>query len=153
MELFRLTQSKHGKTLSGKGAAISGGRWNTPGTEMIYSAGNRSLAMAEVAVHFSIATLPAGYMMMTIQVPDAISVSDIDSKPLPIDWNQFPPLRAMQLIGDRFIQEGKSCLLKVPSAVTNGDFNYLLNPMHADFKKIKIIGYDLFPFNNRLFKK
>ena len=153
MEVFRLSQLKHGKTLSGKGASISGGRWNSPGTTVIYTAANRSLAMAEVAVHFSIATLPEGYMMMTIQVPDNISISEVDSIELPIGWNQFPPLKATQSIGDRFIQEGKTCLLKVPSAVTSGDFNYLLNPMHVEFKKIKITGYDPFPFDNRMFKK
>jgi len=153
MELFRLAQSKHGKSLSGKGAAISGGRWNSPGTEIIYTAANRSLAMAEVAVHFSIATLPAGYMMMTLHVPDTISVSDLDLKLLPANWNQFPPLKATQAIGDRFIREGKTCALKVPSAVTSGDFNFLINPMHPEFKKIKISGYDPFPFDRRLFKK
>lgn len=152
MELFRLSQLKHGKTLSGKGASISGGRWNSPGVEVIYTAANRSLAMAEVAVHLSIATLPDGYMMMTIQMPDNISISEIDAIELPTDWNQFPPLKATQLIGDRFIQEGKTCLLKVPSAVTSGDFNYLINPTHPEFKKIKISGYDPFPFDRRLFK-
>lgn len=153
MELFRLSQSKHGKTLSGKGASISGGRWNSPGVEVIYTAANRSLAMAEVAVHFTIATLPDGYMMMTILVPDNISISEVDTKELPTDWNQFPPLKATHAIGDRFIQEGKTCLLKVPSAVTQGDFNFLLNPVHAEFKKIKITGFDPFPFDNRIFKK
>ena len=152
MELFRLAQSKHGRKLSGRGAAISGGRWNSRGTEIIYTASNRSLAMAEVAVHFSLATLPAGYMMMTLQLPDTLSVSTIETKDLPPNWNQFPPLKASQIIGDRFIMEGKTCLLKVPSAVTSGDFNYLINPAHPDFKMIKISAYDPFPFDRRLFK-
>lgn len=153
MELFRLSQLKHGKTLSGKGASISGGRWNSPGVEVIYTAANRSLAMAEVAVHFTIAALPVGYMMMTIHVPDNISILEIDTKELPTGWNQFPPMKATQSIGDRFIQQGQTCLLKVPSAVTSGDFNYVLNPMHVEFKKIKITGFVPFPFDNRLFKK
>lgn len=151
MQVYRLSRAMHGRALSGKGASISGGRWNSPGIEVIYTAANRSLAMAEVAVHFSIATLPEGYMMMTIQVPDTISISEVDAKELPTDWNQFPSLKSTQSIGDRFVQEGKTCLLKVPSAVTSGDFNYLLNPMHAEFNKIKITGFDPFPFDNRLF--
>ena len=153
MELFRLSQSKHGKTLSGKGASISGGRWNSPDVEVIYTAANRSLAMAEVAVHLTIATLPDGYMMMTIHVPDNMAISEVDTKELPTDWNQFPPLKATQSIGDRFIREGKTCLLKVPSAVTQGDFNILLNPLHDEFKKIKITGFDPFPFDKRMFKE
>ena len=153
MDFYRLTREKYGKILDGKGASIMGGRWNNPGTEIIYTAANRSLAMAEVAVHFSIATLPVDYMMMVIQVPDTISVIELDIKVLPPNWNQFPHVKATQSIGDLFIKEGKTCLLKVPSAVTTGDFNYLINPAHPEFKKIKISGFDPFQFDNRLFKK
>jgi RES domain-containing protein len=152
MELYRLSRDIHGKVLSGKGASISGGRWNSPGTEIIYTAANRSLAMAEVAVHFSIATLPAGYMMMTLYVPEIVSVTEVDIKTLPEGWNQFPPLKQTQLFGDQFITDGKRCLLKVPSAVTQGDFNFLINPLHPEFKKIKITEYEPFPFDRRLFK-
>lgn len=152
MELYRLSKDIHGMVLSGKGASISGGRWNSPGIEIIYSAANRSLAMAEVAVHFSIATLPAGYMMMTIYVPDTISLAAVEIKDLPEGWNQFPPLKETQVFGDQFITDGKAFLLKVPSAVTQGDFNYLINAVHPEFKKIKIAGYEPFPFDRRLFK-
>ena len=152
MELYRLTRDLHGKVLSGKGASISGGRWNSPGTEIIYTAANRSLAMAEVAVHFSIATLPAGYMMMTLTLPDSLSVSVTEPDTLPAGWNQYPPLKETQQYGDQFIKDGKTCLLKVPSAVTQGDFNFLINPGHPEFRQIKISGYDPFPFDRRLFK-
>ena len=152
MDLYRLSRDIHGKVLSGKGASISGGRWNSPGIEIIYTASNRSLAMAEIAVHFSLATLPAGYMMMTIYVPDSVSIAEVDSKTLPEGWNQFPPIKQTQVIGDQFITEGNICLLKVPSAVTQGDFNFLINPRHPEFRKIKITGYDPFPFDRRLFK-
>jgi RES domain-containing protein len=152
MDLYRLSRDIHGKVLSGKGASISGGRWNSPGIEIIYTASNRSLAMAEIAVHFSLATLPAGYMMMTIYVPDSVSIAEVDSKTLPEGWNQFPPIKQTQIIGDQFITGSDKCLLKVPSAVTQGDFNFLINPRHPEFKKIKITGYDPFPFDKRLFK-
>ena len=66
MEVFRLTREKFSKELSGKGAALKGARWNSIGVELIYTALNRSLAMAEVAVHFTLATLPSDYMMVTI---------------------------------------------------------------------------------------
>src|SRR6187551_1956662 len=138
MEVFRLSRAVHGKILSGIGASKQGGRWNSPGTEIIYTSANRSLAMTEVVVHFAIGSIPDGFMMMTIEVPDTISLREIDILSLPAKWNQFPPLKATQSIGDLFIKEGKACLLKVPSAVTTGDFNYLINPVHPDFKKIKI---------------
>ena len=77
MELFRLCREKYIKPLSGKGAAIKGARWNSVGVELIYTASNRSLAMAEVAVHFTMATLPDDYMMVTIQVPDDLKIKTI----------------------------------------------------------------------------
>jgi len=152
MELFRLTRKKYSKSLSGIGAAKNGARWNSKGVEVIYTAANRSLAMAEVSVHFTMATLPDDYQMITIFVPDDISTKQINSNKLPKNWNVFPHIKATKKIGDQFISEGKFCCLKVPSAVTSGDFNFLINPSHKSFSKIKIIKIEPFPFDKRIFK-
>jgi RES domain-containing protein len=152
MEVYRLTRQKFASTLSGKGAAIKGARWNSPGVEIIYTAGNRSLAMAEVAVHFTLATLPEDYMMSTIFIPDNISIQNLKTADLPKDWNSFPHKSTTQAIGDQFITENKYCLLRVPSAVTLGDHNLLINPKHKEFDKIKIIDIEKFPFDKRIFK-
>jgi RES domain-containing protein len=74
MEVYRLSREKFAGTLSGKGAATKGARWNSVGVELIYTAANRSLAMAEVAVHFTLATLPDDYVMVTIFIPGSISL-------------------------------------------------------------------------------
>jgi RES domain-containing protein len=129
MELFRLSREIYADSLSGKGAAKKGARWNSPGVEVIYLAANRSLAMAEVAVHLTIATLPNDFMMLTIFVPDEISVKKITIAELPEYWNIFPHGTGTQLVGDDFIKEDKYCLLQVPSAVTQGDYNFLVNPI------------------------
>jgi len=152
MHIFRLTKNKYGTVLSGKGAAMFGERWNSKGNEIIYTAENRSLAMAEVAVHLMIGTLPSNYEMLTIFVPSSIKVREIKLNELPENWNAFPHPKATQKIGDEFILENKYCLLKVPSVVTKGDFNILINPHHPDFKKIKVITSEPFPFDRRLFK-
>lgn len=152
MEVFRLDREIHSNALSGKGAAIKGGRWNSPGTEIIYVAANRSLAMAEVAVHFTLATIPEDYMLLTILIPDTISLLKVKSSNLPADWNVFPYTASSQFIGDKFILENKFCILQVPSAVTKGDYNFLINPFHSEFKKIKIISTEKFPFDKRIFK-
>ena len=151
MELFRLTRKKYSNKLSGKGAAINGARWNSIGVEMIYTAENRSLAMAEVSVHFSLATIPDDYMMITIYVPDNVLVTQLDIKTLEKDWNAFPHRISTKRLGDAFIASSNSCILKVPSAVTQGDFSYLINPSHADFIKLKIIDVVPFKFDNRIF--
>ncbi|MDQ6843328.1 MAG: RES family NAD+ phosphorylase [Bacteroidota bacterium] len=152
MEAYRLSREKFAASLSGKGAALKGARWNSIGAELIYTAGNRSLAMAEVAVHFTLATLPGDYMMITIFVPDDISIQKLNVSDLPPDWNTFPHPSTTQAIGDQFIADNKFCVLQIPSAVTQGDYNLLINPNHPDFKRIKIIATDKFPFDKRIFK-
>lgn len=152
MEAYRLSREKFAATLSGKGAALKGARWNSIGVELIYTAGNRSLAMAEVAVHFTLATLPEDYMMITIFVPDDIPVQKLNIADLPADWNTFPHPSTTQTIGDQFVADNKFCILQIPSAVTRGDYNLLINPNHPDFKRIKIITADKFPFDKRIFK-
>lgn len=153
MEVFRLSREKYAKNLSGKGAAIKGARWNSIGTELIYTSSNRSLAMAEVAVHFTLATLPADYLMMTIHIPDDISMKILNITGLPENWNAFPHPVQTQTIGDTFIAEGKYCVLKIPSVVTQGDHNLLINPKHPEFSKIKVISTEKFPFDKRIFKQ
>lgn len=152
MEAYRLTRKKFAKPLSGIGAAIKGARWNSVGIEMIYTAANRSLAMAEVAVHFTLATLPADYVMLTIFIPDDVAVLKASIKDLPKDWNVFPHPISTQTVGDYFINENKYCVLQIPSVVTKGDYNLLINPKHSDFKRIKIIDTEKFPFDQRIFK-
>jgi RES domain-containing protein len=152
MELFRLSRGIYSDVLSGKGAATKGARWNSPGVELVYTAGNRSLAMAEIAVHFTLATLPDDYLMLVISVPDNVSIKKLSESDLPEYWNTFPHSTSTQAIGDRFISDGQFCILQAPSAVTWGDYNYLINPHHPESKKIKIISSEKFPFDKRIFK-
>lgn len=152
MEVFRLSREAYAHTLSGKGAAIKGARWNSKGVELIYTASNRSLAMAEVAVHLTLATLPDDYRMITIYIPDDIAMKEIPEADLPDEWNIFPHPLCTQQYGNDFVSENKFCLLKIPSAVTKGDYNILINPNHKDLSRIKIIDIVEFPFDRRIFK-
>jgi len=152
MEVYRLSREKFSSPLSGVGAAIKGARWNSVGIEMIYTAANRSLAMAEVAVHFSISTIPEDYVMVTIFVPDDISLKKIELSELPPNWNSFPHPQSTQFIGDKFILENRYCVLQIPSSVSQGDYNLLINPNHIEFKQISIIDIRNFTFDQRLFK-
>lgn len=151
MKVYRLARAPYANSLSGKGAAIKGARWNSIGVEMIYTASNRSLAMAEVAVHLTAATVPDDYMMVALSIPDELEVDEISGSLLSEGWNAFPYTTSTQTIGDDFIRTNKTALLKVPSAVVQGDFNLLLNPYHPDFKKIAIEQIEKFPFDSRIF--
>ncbi len=152
MEVFRLARERYAGNLSGLGAALRGARWNSVGLELIYTASNRSLAMAEVAVHLTLATLPHDFKMVTIEIPDDIKLLQLEIADLPHNWNAFPHLQSSQTIGDQFVLDGTFCLLRLPSAVTKGDYNVLINPNHVDFKRIRIIDAEPFPFDQRIFK-
>ncbi len=152
MKVYRLAREIHATPLSGKGAAMYGARWNPVGVELIYTAQNRSLAMAEIAVHLSLATLPDDYMMLTIDIPDDIKVKQLTEADLPTDWQEFPHPASTQEIGRDFVTENEFGVLIIPSVVTQGDFNVLINPNHIDFSKITIVRIDKFPFDKRIFK-
>lgn len=151
MQLFRLTKSAYANQFNGKGAANSNNRWNTKGTEIIYTAESRALALAEILVHLPLKQVPPNVQLLTIDVPAEVDFHQIHESELQIGWNQFPPLAQTQQIGDLFFHEKKFALLKVPSAVVQGDYNVLINPYHEDFKKITITSNLPFPIDNRFF--
>lgn len=150
MKVYRLARKKYKIELSGRGAAMSGNRWNSKGTEIIYCAESRALAVAEIVVHLSLATMPKDYVMLEIDIPDLLVPQSLRKTKLSAGWNSFPHTLHTQLIGDEFVRNGKFCVIKVPSAVVTGDFNYLINPYHSDFSKIKIVGKSDFPLDQRL---
>jgi RES domain-containing protein len=146
-----LQRKRHGLELSGFGASLRGARWNSAGVEIIYTSAGRSLAMAEIAVHFTIATLPLDFYMLQIFIPDSTSIRVLQESHLPVNWNVHPPPLANQHLGNNFIREKSTCLLKIPSAVTRGDFNILINPAHPEFSGLKVLTANPFPFDRRLF--
>lgn len=154
MIVFRLSRNKYKHDLSGIGASIRGARWNSKGTSILYTASNRSLTMAEVVVHISLEFLPENYYMIEIFVPDYAPMLIISEYELPKYWNsfQFQPFE-LKKIGNDFIQNNKYLVLQIPSVVTKDDYNFLINPKHPLFKKVKIINTEKFPFDHRLFEK
>jgi len=152
MIIYRLAKKKHCLDLSGKGAELAGGRWNSKGVAMVYTCDSRALCLAEVAVNTPIGIIPIDYFLVEIEIPESITFQNIDAKKLNINWNSFPHSNETQIIGDTFISQNKSLILKVPSAVVQDEFNYLINPKHPDFKSVKIIKTELFSFDVRLFK-
>lgn len=151
MKVFRLSKIEYANSLNGKGAAKYGNRWNSKGVEVIYTAESRALAMSEVIVHLPLFLLPKGYMVSTIEIPNNIKVETVNFTELKVGWNKYPHSNITQKIGDRFILENKKLVLKVPSAIVQGEFNYLINPHHKDFKKIKISSVVRFSFDDRFF--
>lgn len=108
--------------------------------------------MAEIAVHFSLATLADDYLMLTIEIPDDVSSRKVEEAELPVNWKEFPHPSSSQKIGDRFVSENEHCILIIPPVVTQGDFNILINPRHPEFERIKVTNCERFPFDRRIFR-
>ena len=151
MIVYRLSKEAYKNDLSGLGSEKYGGRWNNRGTRMIYTAQSRALANLEVAVHIPLTIVPKDYYLISIKIPDS-SIQIFDKSKLDKDiWRVHPPSHRTQLAGDDFVKKNDNLVLKVPSAIVPGDYNYLINPLHKDMNKVKIIDTLLFDFDQRLF--
>lgn len=138
LSVWRITSKKFIKTaFNGKGARLYGGRWNTPGTPLIYTAESKSLAVLEILVHLDSPDLLRKFVLFEVKIDDPL-VTHLDPASLPKDWRHDPPPAAAQNIGDEWASSARSAVLRVPSAIVTGEFNFLLHPRHPDFSKLKI---------------
>lgn len=152
MQVFRICREKYGTDLTGTGARIAGGRSNSKGVPLVYSSATRALAALEVAVHLPLGLNPVGYVIVTINVSEKSKIQVFDAKMLPDNWSQIPPSRSTQVIGDSFYYEQEFLLLKVPSAIISGEFNFLINPSFPSFpQNVQVLNVEPFSFDKRLF--
>ncbi len=148
---YRITQGKYAKTaFDGEGARLYGGRWNSVGTPIVYVASSLSLATLELLVHLEdYALLEDRYVSIPVSFSERW-VEEIAMESLPPGWNRPSLDTPAQELGDRWIAEARSMALRVPSAVTPGEHNYLLNPRHPDFAKVTIGDATPFALDPRL---
>lgn len=151
MRLFRLSKSKYAYYLSGKGAELAGGRWNSKGNAVIYTGQSRALCTAEIAVHTPLGNIPTEYELVEINIPDSVPVKEIKILDLPSDWKSVPQAHDTQEIGNEFILEKNYLVFKVPSVFVQEDFNFLINPAHRRFHEVEIASVTQFDFDLRLF--
>ncbi len=155
MLLYRISQSKYAKDLSGEGARRAGGRWNFKGTPVVYTADSTALATLETLVHFPLNLTPKNRALSTIDLPDELSVTVINLEELPNNWATYPAPVELAEIGNDWLQKQDTVALCVPSSITpNGEGrNYILNPAHPDFGRVRIIKIENYKFDNRLFER
>lgn len=151
MIVYRITKAAYAHDLSGNGARLYGGRWNSEGNYALYTAENRSLALVETLVHTPMRFLKsAAYFLIEIEVPSPASIKKIGLKDLPDEWDAWIPAPATRILGDTFLAEQKHLLLQVPSVLMPEEFNYVINPLHSDMKSAKIVAERRLTFNDRL---
>jgi RES domain-containing protein len=149
MIVYRITNSLYKDDLSGQGAKIYGGRWNIAGFPALYTSEHISLCVLEMLVNISLPESQINYHLLQINIPDSIEPALISRKKLKQNWEEEETYTSF--MGTEFLKNKQSLVLKIPSAVISDENNYLLNPLHSDFRKISISKCQPFKFDNRLF--
>jgi RES domain-containing protein len=134
---------------SGHGAREYGGRWNSPGITVVYTAENRSLAAMEQLVHLIRPRILRGYVISSISFDDA-QVQRINPEELPPDWKNPVPPSSLKEIGDLWAAAGQFPVLAVPSIITPKEWNYLINPGHPEFAEMHKSPVEPFAYDERL---
>ena len=147
METYRIVLKKWSKKLVASGNAA---RWNSGGREVIYTAASRALATLENMVHRSGEGSNELYKVMVITIPSVVKHDVVSLADLPDLWWEVNRYHECRAVGDRWLTLGKAAVLKIPSAIIMHEYNYLLNPAHPDFKKIKLLRTEAFKFDPRI---
>jgi RES domain-containing protein len=154
IRVYRILRKPYSKLpFDGEGAYRFGGRWSSPGTGIAYAAEHLSLAMIEYFVHIEIRRPPRDLVVATADIPDGVSRRALTSERLPKNWRRVPAPPNLATIGDSFASERTTAILIVPSALVPSEFNWLINPLHADFAKIRIQAVQPFEYDARFFDR
>jgi RES domain-containing protein len=147
---WRIAKATRAATaFDGEGARLYGGRWNSPGTAMVYTAESRSLAALELLVHLQASQLLMSYSSISATFGDEL-LEVVTPATLPADWDRSPAPVALQEIGDRWVATARSAVLQVPSAMVPTERLFLVNPNHTDFGRVAIGAPTPFQFDPRL---
>jgi RES domain-containing protein len=143
-----LTREKYATDLSGEGAKLYGGRWNSKGNALVYTSSSRALAVLEVLVNVDKRFLPNDMVMISIELSNSLISNAND---FPKNWRTVPTPRSTQIWGDRWLPRNELAIM-VPSIVVTQEMNVLLNPSAADFNsQVSISLIEPFAFDSRLF--
>ena len=150
LRVWRVYELKHALTaFAGEGARLFGGRFNSPGAPAVYTASSVSLATLEMLVHLESSDLLRQYRIREAWFDESL-VLPLNIRDLPKNWRRSRPPPAVHAVGDNWVSAGTSAVLRVPSAVVPTEFNYLLNPNHPDFAKVRLGKEKAFEFDRRL---
>jgi len=147
---WRIVRAARGRTaFTGEGSRLYPGRWNSQGKAMIYLSEHESLAALETFVHTRVLSATERYFSFRVQWDDKLT-EYLPIARLPPGWNQLPPTDVSRTIGDEWLQQQRSVALAVPSLLSTSELNFLLNPNHPDFRKIKVDKPIEYRFDRRL---
>jgi RES domain-containing protein len=103
----------------------------------VYGSETRALATLEVLAGLRTPAVIPAYVLIRVEFDEGLTTA-LDVRTLPKAWKDSPPGDPTQRLGNEWLKAGASVALRVPSAVVPNEFNYLLNPSHPDFKKVRV---------------
>lgn len=135
------------------GARLVGGRWNHPGTAIVYASATLALAALEVLAGVDDEDAPKDFVAISADIPETVRLTHLRAADLPANWRDYPPPPSLRDLGTRWARTGETAVLAVPSAIVPKELNYLLNPRHPAFGRIRIGKAEAFSFDPRLWKR
>lgn len=149
---WRILKAKRAQTaFDGEGARLLGGRWNSQGLHVVYTAQSIALAALEILAHLNLGAALEEYVTISCSF-DTRLVEHLDRSRLPVDWRRYPPPPTLQSIGNEWLKSDSTPILEVPSALIPSESIYLLNPLHPRFKSIRVATPEPFRFDLRLLR-
>src|SRR5262245_44428805 len=135
---MRLWRISNFPDLRGQGGLLASGRWHTRGRSVVYLSDHPASALLEALVHLEIDAddLPDSYQLVTVETPDDVAFEAIAIGELPRGWVQ--DLDTTRALGDRWLANGRTALMRVPSAIIPMASNWLLNPTHAHHAELSV---------------
>jgi RES domain-containing protein len=95
--------------------------------------------------------MPKHQVCVTFEAPDSLEVTTLDARTVK-DWAAADMI-ASRKAGDAWLEKAETAVLRVPSVVFDVERNVLINPAHADFRKIKVVGTEPVRWDQRLFEE
>jgi RES domain-containing protein len=148
VNLYRIASTKYANDLTGTGGLFGPGRWHREGTRILYTSEYVSLAKIEILANSK--RLPDDQSLITLKIPDSASIMSLEPDQLSTDWRDVPCLPALADLSDQWLREGQFWIMRVPSAQSPTEYNYLLNPLHPEHRTLHISSIEPHPFDTRL---
>jgi RES domain-containing protein len=119
---------------------------------MVYTAEHLSLAMVEYLAHLDPDRPPTDLVLAKAEIPDDVSRARWTADDLPLDWRRYPAPEILADLGSDFVKQEKAAIMIVPSALATVENNWLLNPAHSDFRRIRVLDTEPFQYDPRLLR-
>ena len=149
MQIFRIGDSRQA-LWEGTGAAMVGGRWNSPGRPAIYGSLSYACSMLEILLHANIGRIPTTHCYVVAEVPADVPIERRNSAALPSGWDGDDASIARRF-GDQWLAELRSAVLVVPSVVAKLEWNAMVNPLHPAAVQLVVSQSQKVIWDQRLF--